>query len=299
MEKITGIFGAPVTPFLNNKIDHETFAKQINFLIKSGVDAIAYPMHIGESHSLRESEYKDAIEVFVKTVNNRVPTFVNTSSASTDYSINLAEFSRQSGSTGIVLLPPYHWRPSSNEIIEHFVSVSNAHGGKMIAYNNQGATGITLSIQLCEALLKEIPGFVGIKDASFNVETFSEFCDFSQGTQIAIYTGIEHLLTSIPIGGSGTFSACSEVTPRLIRDLYQSCVSLDISKAHQLQMQVRKLLACLMQTYPATIKYAMELVGRPVGSTRAPIRSLNISEKEFTKKLLLDLGVFEKEQQGW
>ena len=46
-----GIVGAPTTPFnSNNEVDLHIFAKQINFLIESGVSLIAHPMHKKHAH---------------------------------------------------------------------------------------------------------------------------------------------------------------------------------------------------------------------------------------------------------
>ena len=58
--KLQGIMGAPVTPFdADNRVDFETFEKQIHFLIEAGVHFIAHPMHIGESLNLTVEERKD------------------------------------------------------------------------------------------------------------------------------------------------------------------------------------------------------------------------------------------------
>ena len=56
----------------------------------------------------------------------------------------------------------------------------------------------------------------------------------------------------------------------------------------------------LLQTnYPATVKYAMELMGRPVGETRKPILPLDNDAKAHTRKTLESLGIFENEPLGW
>ena len=73
----------------------------------------------------------------------------------------------------------------------------------------------------------------------------------------------------------------------------------DIEKARSLQYKVRLLLSLLMQNYPATIKYAMELMGRPVGETRKPILPITPEAKAHVKETLKSLGVLETEPRGW
>ena len=43
----------------------------------------------------------------------------------------------------------------------------------------------------------------------------------------------------------------------------------------------------------------MELLGRPVGTTRRPILPPTAAEKAWVKAELTALGVFENEPQGW
>lgn len=299
--KLAGIVGAPVTPFKNGGVDYETFARQVNFLIDNGVDALAHPMHIGESPNLREEERRELARVFVQAAANRLPTFVNVSFAGTDLSVDLASHSAKVGSTGIVLLPPYFWEPAPKDIIEHFVAAASAHGGQLIAYNNVHATNVSLTVDICRTLLQRIPGFVGLKDASFNMPTFTAYCALAEQAPhpLAVYTGIEHLLPSVAVGGSGCFSACAEVAPRMVRALYQACVAGDGATARELQQKVFRLLDRLMRTYPSTIKYAMELMDRPVGKTRRPIPALTAAEKKATHDLLAALGILESEPHGW
>jgi 4-hydroxy-tetrahydrodipicolinate synthase len=297
-----GIVGAPVTPFkADNSVDFETFAKQVDFLVENGVSLIAHPMHIGESVNLTDSERRELARVLVSAAAGRVPTFVHVSFAGTDLAIDLARHSIKAGATGIVLMAPYHWRSGPQAIVEHFVSVTEACGGKLIVYNNPKATNVDLSMDVLEQLMDRLPGFVAIKDATFHMETFTDICELiaRKSKPIAAYTGIEYLLTSVPVGGSGCFSACSEVAPRLTAGLYQACVRGDTAKARELQFKVRRLLKVVMHNYPATIKYAMELLGRPVGSTRKPILPPTAAEKTWVKAELTALGVFEHEPQGW
>jgi 4-hydroxy-tetrahydrodipicolinate synthase len=298
--KLTGIIAAMISPFKRDGVDYDTLAKQASFLIDNGADALAYPMHYGESLSLRDSERNECARVMVQVAAGRVPTFVNVSSAGTDLAVDAARAAAKAGSDGIVLLPPYYWQPGPEQVIEHFVAAAAAHGGKLIVYNNAGATGVSITTDMVRTLADRIPGFVGLKDASFDMKTFTDFCQVAQGIpRLAVYTGIEYLLSSVPVGGSGCFSAAGEVAPRLTRRLYQACAANKIAEARDLQYKMQTLLGRLMQVYPATIKYAMELMGRRVGETRRPIRQLTDAEKRATKDVLTSLGLFDSEPRGW
>jgi 4-hydroxy-tetrahydrodipicolinate synthase len=297
-----GIVGAPTTPFnSDNEVDLDIFGKQVNFLIESGVNLIAHPMHIGESLNLSEEERKNLAEVLVDASGGRVPTFVHVSSGGTDNSAIMAEHATRVGNTGIVLMAPYHWAPKPQEILNHFVTVMKASEGKLIAYNNPRATNVNLTHDLVATFIEEIPGFVALKDATFHMETFGKFCSLSskENDHFAVYTGIEHLLTSVPVGGYGCFSACSEVAPKLVQDLFNACSAADYEVARNLQYKMWRLLTLLMTDYPATIKYCMELMGRPIGGVRSPIRTINKENRAHAKSELDALNIFNTEKHGW
>ena len=165
-----GIVGAPVTPFkADNTVDFDTFAKQVNFLIENGVRLIAHPMHIGESVNMTDDERKELARVLVQAAAGRVPTFVHVSHAGTDLAIDLASHAAKVGATGIVLMPPYHWRSSDAAILEHYRAVNAAGPGKMIVYHNPKATNITLMPGVLSEIIEKVPGIVAIKDATFHM----------------------------------------------------------------------------------------------------------------------------------
>ena len=100
--KLKGVMGAPITPFTEeNKVDFDSFSKQINFLIENGIKMISHPMHIGESINLNEKEQKDLVNCLVEAAGNRVPVFVHVSKAGTDLARELALYSQNSGASGV------------------------------------------------------------------------------------------------------------------------------------------------------------------------------------------------------
>jgi 4-hydroxy-tetrahydrodipicolinate synthase len=298
--KLTGIVAAMVTPFKGDGVDYDAFAKQTNFLIENGANALAYPMHYGESLSLREAERNDCAKIMAEVSAGRVPTFVNVSSAGTDLSVDSAKAAAKAGADGIVILPPYYWEPGPDQIVEHIAAAASAHGGKVIVYNNFGATGVTITIDILRTLIDKVPGLTGVKDASFDMKLFTGYAQVAKDVpRLSLFTGIEYLLTSVPVGGNGCFAAAGEVAPRLCRALYEACAAGRIAEARDLQYKMHTLLGRLMQAYPSTIKYAMELMGRPVGETRRPIRHLTDAEKKATKEALTSLGIFDDEPRGW
>jgi 4-hydroxy-tetrahydrodipicolinate synthase len=297
-----GIVGTPVTPFTpENRIDFPTFEKQIDWLIRMGVDAVAHPMNIGEAPNLSLEERRQCVERLVKAAAGRVPVLIHVSMAGTDQVRDLALSSQKAGAAGVVVMPPYHWQPPRPAIMAHFRSIAAALDIAFVAYNNIKAVGVEIAPDMVAELIEAAPNFVGLKDASYHMRYFCEVCTIASTMRpgFGVFVGTEYLLPAMALGGAGAFSACGEVAPRLLRDLYEACAKGEMERARTLQHRVGRLLKVLMTNYPATIKYAMELLGRPVGQTRLPILPLTEEAKAKAKKDLENLGIFEREPSGW
>ncbi len=299
---LSGIIGAPVTPFTQDDApDFATFEKQIDFLIRSGIDAIAYPMHIGESNNLEAGERRELTRVLVETVSGRVPTFVHVSAAGTKLAATMAEHAAKVGSDGIVLLPPYHWKSPPAEVVRHYAAVAGAHGGKLIAYNSPKAVQVEITIDIVRELASRIPGLTGVKDGTYVMEALTDWCRFvsTEAPHVSVFAGVEHLLGSHALGGAGCFSACSEVAPGLVRRLWDACGSGDLEAARELQYKVGLLLKLMLRNYPSGVKYAMEVMGRSPGHARAPLVALSDDDKSKMRSALAELGILDTEPHGW
>ncbi len=299
--KLKGIMGAPTTAFHPaGGVDYDTFAKQVDFLIEQGFPFIAHPMHIGESLNLNESERKELARLLVDAAAGRVPVFVNVTASGPDNSIGLARHAEAAGATGIVVLSPYHWAPEEEAHLDYFLTMGRCVDSMLIAYNNPRLQ-VSISHRMLEEMLEKLPNFHALKDASFDMNFFTGACRIASAARMdfSVFTGIEWLLTSIPVGGSGSFSNCGEVAPRMVLSLYDACVSGDHEKARTLQYRMDILLHLLQTNYPATVKYAMDLMCRPVGETRKPILPLDDDARACTQKTLESLGIFEDEPLGW
>ncbi len=299
--QVKGIFGAPTTAFdSEGNVDYDTFARQVDFLIEHGMPYLAHPMHIGESLNLREEERKELARTLVEAAAGRVPVFVHVSAPGTDNCVHLARHAQTVGAEGVVVLSPYHWEPGPEALLDHFLTVARSVEIAVIAYNNPRLK-VTIGHDVLARMVENLPNLYAMKDASFDMNYFTGACRIAAGARedFSVLTGIEWLLTSMPVGGAGSFSNCGEVAPRLVCALFDACASGAYERARPLQHKMGLLLELLQRNYPATVKYAMEVMGRPVGQTRKPIPPLDEEEKARARKTLEDLGVVDTEPRGW
>ena len=298
-----GVIQCPVTPyFKDGRVDYATFEKVINFHIKHGASSICVVLHIAESLNLTIQEHKELIEVAVKVANGRLPIIANVSLPGTDQVVALAKHAEKVGADAVICITPYYWPTSEESQFEHFVALGSAIGIPLIGYNSplyQG--GAVLSPRLLVRLIERLDNFIGVKEASHSFEYFIEARRATKAVRpdFGIFTGVEYLLPSIVLGGVGSMSVAGGVAPKLVNDLYNACVQGQYDRALELQDKASHLWQLFKVEYPAPIKAAMEMMGRPVGKTRLPIRYLSEEAKRRLEGELRKLGILDQEPHGW
>src|SRR5262245_57173997 len=111
----------PVTPFTGSRaIDYDRYGELIEFHIANGADALALPMHAGESVSLPDGERRALLEFAIKCVNGRKPVIAHVSETGTRIAAALARHAEDAGAAAIVATTPYYWTPPPAMVLELF-----------------------------------------------------------------------------------------------------------------------------------------------------------------------------------
>lgn len=299
MNAIKGIVGTPLTPFTeDNRLDGPKLQKLVDFLIRNGVHAIGLPMHAAESLSLSIEERRELAKLAVEAAHGRVPVFVHTSLPGTDETLSLSRHAQSVGASGVIVITPYYWNPPPSALLDHFLTIASGLDISLIAYNSPKHLGVTITPDLLKELIERCPNFVGVKDASFDMLYFTEACRVTSEARpgFAMFTGIEYLLPSMPVGGVGAFS--SFVAPRLIKALYEACAAGQYERARSLQYKVSQLRSIVTAGAP-TVKAAMGIMGRPIGKPRKPLQPIDSAGLKRMEAELEKLGILSQEPHGW
>ncbi len=298
-----GVFAAPVTPFTDaGAVDLDALGRLTDFLVRQGVDGVALPLHTGESLNLTTDERKALLEGALTVVDGRVPVMAHVSMPGTDQVVDLARHAQEVGAAAVVAVTPYHWRPSPAELLAHFGAVAAAVSIDVLVYNFPARLGVSITAGLLEELIARCPNLVGVKDASYDMQSFTEACRRAGPLRpgFSMLTGVEYLLPSMVVGGAGCFSPASSIAPRLIRELFDACAEGDLVRARPLQYRASALWHLLRDTgYPASVKAALTLFGRPAGGVRLPLLDLDADALARLTAGLDALGLRETEPHGW
>lgn len=299
-----GVIHCPVTPFFDDgRVDFSTFEKVVNFHIEHDASSVCVALHIAESLNLTMQEHKESIEIAVRVANGRAPVIANVSLPGTDQVIELARHAEKVGADAVMSITPYYWPCTEEAQFEHFVALGSAIGIPLIGYNSPlYQNGTSLSPRLLVRLIERLDNFIGLKDASTSFEYFIEARRATQAVRphFGIFTGVEYIIPSMVLGGGvGAMSIAAGVAPNLVRDLYSACREGQYDRALGLQDKASHLWQLFKVGYPAPIKAAMEIMGRPVGNTRLPILPLSEEGKRRLQSELQALGITDQEPCGW
>ncbi len=298
-----GVMHVPVTPFKDDlSVDYDTFEKLVDWHVRQNPSSLCVILHIAESVSLTKEEHKKLIEASVRVTNGRVPVIANVSMAGTDQAIDLARHSEKVGADAVICISPYYWPVPEEALYDHFLRVARATALPFMIYNSPIFQGISLSPKFLVRLMHELPHFIGEKEASHNFEYFIEARRATQAVrpEFGLILGVEYILPSVSMGGVGSMSISGGVAPRLMQKLYDLCAAGRFFDAAPLQDKASHYWQLFKPEYPSPIKAAMEMMGRPVGTVRGPMRALTAGQKATLRTALESLGAFDgSEPTGW
>jgi len=301
---LNGVMQAPVTPMKDDgSFDPDGFAKMVDFHVRHGAPAIAWPHHKAESLNLTIAERKLGAEVAVKTVAKRVPVSIFTGTLSEEDSLDIAHHAQQIGADALLIISPYCRRPAQEEIFDSVVRIGTATDLPVLTYNSpwRNGEGVEFTGELTQRLIDRLPNYVGMKDASFQSQKFIEIARVALKMRpgFAIIMGVEHLLPSFALGACGSFSSSGAIAPNLCNKFFASLEAHDWATARECQYKISRLWSLFKEQYPSSLKGAMIMMGRPVGPTRSPLPTATKERIDFLRRQLEEMGILQSEPHGW
>jgi 4-hydroxy-tetrahydrodipicolinate synthase len=290
MNPIVGSIVALVTPMHEDGcIDYDALRRLIDWHIAEGTDCIGVVGTTGESPTVSMEENCEVIRVAVeqaKKAARRVPIMAGTGANNTTEAIELTRYAKKVGADCHLSVVPYYNRPSQEGIYQHFKAIAEAVDLPMVLYNVPGRT--VADMQPETALkLAQIPGVVGIKEASGNIERAAWL--IKQAPKgFSIYSGDDGTAIALMLlGGHGNVSVTANVAPRLMHEMCVAAVEGDVRRAtaiHLKLLPVHKHLFC--EPSPAPTKWALSQLGRCGAHVRLPIVPLTEAGQATVREAL-------------
>lgn len=272
---IRGIIPPILTPMNEDEsLNQEELRRQTERLLAGGVHGLFSFGTNGEGYILSEQEKYQILEVMVDQVKGRVPIYAGTGCISTRDTIRQSVQAEKLGADALSIITPSFGAASQKELYDHYVAVAKHVNIPIILYNIPPRTGNKLLPETVRDLIRDVDVIVGAKDSSGDIENLKAYIRLTKelSKESAILAGNDGaILTCLKEGGSGGIAGRANIWPATVASIYDKFVAGDLEGAQAAQDAIAVLQTVFKFGNPNTIiKKAVQMLGYPVGSCRAP-----------------------------
>jgi len=293
MNPITGSIVALVTPMLEDgSVDYPTLRKLIDWHIAEGTDCIGVVGTTGESPTVNVEEHCEIIRVSVEQAAGRAPIMAGCGANSTAEAIELARFAKKVGADCQLQVVPYYNKPTQEGQYQHFKAIAEATGDLPVVLYNVPGRSVADMAHATVLRLAEVPGIVGIKEATGNIER-AQWLIKEAPKGFAIYSGDDATAVALMLcGGQGNISVSANVAPRLMHEMCMAAIAGDRAKAMAIQLQLLPIHKHLfVEANPIPVKWAMTRLGLCGPTLRLPMTQLEAANAPVVEAALKAAGL--------
>ncbi len=289
---IQGSLPAIVTPMQDDgALDIPALQRLLDWHVAEGSDGIVVVGTTGESPTVDMAEHCALIRATVAHIAGRIPVIAGTGANSTGEAIELAQCAREAGATAHLSVVPYYNKPTQDGLYRHFRAIAEAVDLPLILYNVPGRTVADMANDTV-LRLAQVPGIVGIKDATGNIERGTDLIQ-RVPSGFAVYSGDDASALALTLlGGQGVISVTANVAPRLMHDMVAAALAGDLKAARHINLRLFGLHRHLFcEANPIPVKWACARMGLIGHALRLPLTPLSPECHERVLAAMRDAGV--------
>ena len=287
-----GVFVPHITPFdEEEKINEEMLRELVHYFADAKLNGL---VTLGSNGEFPYLSFEEKLKVLkIVREESSLPVIAGVAENSTRETIKLAKEAWDIGVDGLLIAPPYYFKPNVRELFAHYSRIAYEVEAPILLYNVPKFTTINIDIDVVEKLVEEHSNIVGIKDSSGSIGRVAELIR-RVGGKISILAGTADLMyPSWVLGAHGAVVAVANVAPRLCVELYNAFREQRYQRARRLQLMINYLNEVVVKKYNqiSAIKEAMRMCGLEVGYPRMPALPLDEKALEDIEKTLIEIGL--------
>ncbi len=239
---LPGVLTASLTPLTaKGEPDLPALTAHMHWLLEQGSDGAALLGSTGEANSLTLEQRLQIIE----QAGNSLPQerlMLGTGSCCLADAIRLTKASVDSGVNTVLVLPPFYYRPQSDEGVYRFfcelIEAVNEPKLRVVFYHFPQMSGYSFSFDVLLRLRKEYGlTAAGIKDSSGNWENMRGLAE--RIPDFSVYAGTEKFLYELlRAGGAGCITASGNLTSPACNRVYRAWNSGNMEAAESSQQEL-------------------------------------------------------------
>lgn len=275
-EPFRGSYTVTVTPFTEDglHLDIPRWKAFLDWQLAVGVPGIIVLGTTGEFLTVSDEERDELVETTVKHIAGRIPVLVGAMNAHTPKAVRHAVEAEKMGADGLMILPPYYYKPTEDEIFAYYAAICEACGLPIMLYNNPFTSNVDMKPGLVARLTRDLDQVRYIKEASMDVGRVFDIIEATEG-EMTVFAG-ERIVESYALGAKGYVNPFGNYVPRAS---WKICDYIDRgmwTEARRIQHKLDEINAIIAEGHPlyghqCYSKALAAAQGCPVGDVRPPI----------------------------
>jgi 4-hydroxy-tetrahydrodipicolinate synthase len=291
------IFGQVLTamasPFrTDGGLDLDGAQRLAGHLLDHGSDGVVVAGTTGESPTLTHAETLDLFRAVVEAVGERGRVVAGVGKNDTAATAELAKEAAGMGVDALLVVTPYYNKPSQRGLLHHYSTVAQATDLPVIVYNIPGRTACEMAPETLLRLATGVESIMGVKDAVGDL-TKTSWLAARAPDDFDILAGDDAItLPMLAVGGVGVISVSSHLVGPDMAEMIRVFPT-DPAAAQAIHHRLLQLFTALMtvDTSPAPLKAALNLLGLPAGPVRPPLADVDGRGQEQVREALQAVGV--------
>ena len=222
---LRGVLAPVITPFdANLDPNPSLWIRHCRWLLNNGVGLAVFGTS-SEANSLSVAEKRSLLDQITTAGLPTARIMSGTGCCSLTETVELTGHALQSGCGGVLILPPFYYKPVSDEgLYRYFAEVIERVADprlRIYLYHIPSLAKVGITFSLIERLLTDYMGVIaGIKDSSGDWNNTQTLLTNFQSPGFDVFSGSEgFLLATLCGGGAGCISATANVNPAAIATL--------------------------------------------------------------------------------
>ena len=288
--ELKGCGTALVTPFqTDGEVDYEAYAALLDRQIKGGADFLVPLATTGETPTLDPVERVSMLEITHDHAGGR-PLLVGCGSNSVQGTLAQMDMLDGPAVDAWLVVVPFYNKPNQEGQFRYFKAIASASSKPLVIYNVPGRTGANMLPQTCLRLAREVPGIIGIKEASGKIEQAREILAEAPSDFMVLSGDDDLTLEMMNAGGKGVISVASNIVPEKVAALTHAALDGRWEEAEAIDSALRPLYkACFVESNPIPAKAALSQLGLCTDTMRLPLVPAEESTHALMKEVLTAL----------
>ncbi len=291
MIDLSGIMTAIVTPLNEDRsLNEEQLEKLIYFQIDHGVQSILALGGTGEYTALTAEVRRKTVDAAVKFTDKRIPVVIGNLETGIGESIAFTKYCADAGADAVMVMTPYYVHASQQGLIDFYMELDRSVDIPLLVYNIPYRTCVNMTADTLAYLTEHMEHLVGIKECN---NSPAQAIDMIRrvGDQINFLSGEEFLSVMLmALGAKGAVMASANLIPDVWVKIHRLVSEYKTQEAMDLFGNYTELIAAMFsETNPGPLKYGMELIGVPCGSTAIPLTTVSDAAAGRMKRAMKEL----------